>query len=415
MNLVKLEIESLFGRFDYSITFDKEVNIITGPNGYGKTTILKIINAFFNKDFIFFKNLEFKKLSLKFSEEEYLFEKKDNEVFFNTNHIVYPKQKENIYDIHTRYPWLRKFSNDLWLDIRNNQIFNNTEINTIFISPIEKKEVFKLNPQLNDVLNNKKSNKRNVCFIREQRLFHKIINNNGEIQLVDYIKETANKLKKDIKELTNNYYVESNKLDSTYHKRLFSATDGIETEEEYKKQLTIINNRLNKLKKYNLLDNNINVEEQNYNKEYARALKIYFDDLNKKYDIYSDFLTRLDLFTELVNDKLYFKKINISNEKGISVICEKTNKEIRLDDLSSGEKQELILFYKTIFETKDESLLLIDEPEISLHIAWQRRIINDFIRISEISKFKVIIATHSPQIISDHWDLQKDLQQLYEK
>lgn len=44
-----IKISKLFGRFDYKLDFSEEgIMIITGPNGYGKSTILKMINSFCN-------------------------------------------------------------------------------------------------------------------------------------------------------------------------------------------------------------------------------------------------------------------------------------------------------------------------------------------------------------------------------
>ena len=74
-----------------------------------------------------------------------------------------------------------------------------------------------------------------------------------------------------------------------------------------------------------------------------------------------------------------------------------------------GEQEILVLFYKLIFES-DVNLLLIDEPEISLHIAWQKELMENLKSIVNLKKnIQVIIATHSPQIISHNWDLQIDL------
>ena len=86
-----------------------------------------------------------------------------------------------------------------------------------------------------------------------------------------------------------------------------------------------------------------------------------------------------------------------------------------LEQLSSGEKQEIVLFYELIFETKSNLMLLIDEPEISLHITWQKKFLDDLLKVSKISHIKAIVATHSPQIISNHWDIQIDLGELYGK
>ena len=84
-----------------------------------------------------------------------------------------------------------------------------------------------------------------------------------------------------------------------------------------------------------------------------------------------------------------------------------------LSQLSSGEKQEIVLFYELIFDTRKELLLLIDEPEISLHITWQKQFLGDLLEVSKLIALHAIVATHSPQIVSSHLDIQIDLGELY--
>ena len=74
-----------------------------------------------------------------------------------------------------------------------------------------------------------------------------------------------------------------------------------------------------------------------------------------------------------------------------------------------------MLFYDLIFGSKENLLLLIDEPEISLHIAWQKRFLDDLLQVSRYANIQAIVATHSPQIVSNHWDIQIDLGELYAK
>jgi predicted ATP-binding protein involved in virulence len=52
---------------------------------------------------------------------------------------------------------------------------------------------------------------------------------------------------------------------------------------------------------------------------------------------------------------------------------------------------------------------LIDEPELSLHVGWQESFLRDIQEIARIRNFDVLIATHSPQIINDRWDLTVEL------
>ncbi|MCS3417025.1 putative ATP-binding protein involved in virulence [Pseudomonas sp. BIGb0450] len=72
------------------------------------------------------------------------------------------------------------------------------------------------------------------------------------------------------------------------------------------------------------------------------------------------------------------------------------NKEIRLSDLSSGEKHILTILGRAALSRKDGAIFVADEPELSLHLDWQRKILPSIIKLSP--KSQVIVATHSPSI-----------------
>ena len=67
------------------------------------------------------------------------------------------------------------------------------------------------------------------------------------------------------------------------------------------------------------------------------------------------------------------------------------------------------LLFELLFETKPNSLILVDEPELSLHVAWQREMLKDLQDMADLSDFRAILATHSPQIIGERWDLTIEL------
>ena len=76
------------------------------------------------------------------------------------------------------------------------------------------------------------------------------------------------------------------------------------------------------------------------------------------------------------------------------------NKEkISIDELSTGEKTLISkILYLYIKEIKD-SIILIDEPELSLHPAWQNRVLKLYENFAKKNNCQIIIATHSPHII----------------
>ncbi|MEN8216126.1 MAG: AAA family ATPase [Pseudomonadota bacterium] len=71
------------------------------------------------------------------------------------------------------------------------------------------------------------------------------------------------------------------------------------------------------------------------------------------------------------------------------------------ENLSSGEKQILIILLTTLLQDKKEYILLMDEPEISLHIDWQRTLIKNIRQINP--NCQIIIATHSPTVYYQGW------------
>ena len=85
------------------------------------------------------------------------------------------------------------------------------------------------------------------------------------------------------------------------------------------------------------------------------------------------------------------------DEKTMPIFENSAGEEFDINDLSSGEKQ---LFLRTLsikmLEPKN-SIILIDEPELSLHPKWQQRIIEVYKKIGENNQ--IIVATHSPHIL----------------
>ena len=94
------------------------------------------------------------------------------------------------------------------------------------------------------------------------------------------------------------------------------------------------------------------------------------------------------------------KKVLHTETDGELKIKLRNGKSTNIYELSSGEKQIIIMIAHLIFEEsqKASGIFIIDEPELSLHIAWQEIFVQSIMQASPNTQF--ILATHSPSIIA---------------
>ena len=111
---------------------------------------------------------------------------------------------------------------------------------------------------------------------------------------------------------------------------------------------------------------------------------------------------RIDKFFELINSLFMMTGKSIDIDDKNRVIFRKGQQIIDMEKLSAGEKQILLLLF-TLFLMEDRStVLLLDEPEISLHIEWQDRLIQLMLDLNP--NCQIIMTTHSPNIFADGWE-----------
>lgn len=311
---------------------------------------------------------------------------------------------------------------DRWIDRRNDIAYSREELiqnylneSIVFRIPTENEdEDSQISISLQDISKEMRELVGNTKFIKEQRLIIERWNHRDDKLVINTIDELPKRFKDRMYDVSSKYSAMANSLDSSYPSKLFSTTNGI-TKDEYIEKLKSMNEKFEKLTKYDISDMKV-LSEVAFEEQHAKALKVYFEHFEKKYDVFKDFVYQLELFTEIVNSRLKFKEIRITREDGIAVYKKHgTQNKLSLNQLSSGEKQEIVLFYELIFEIEQNVHLLIDEPEISLHIEWQLKFMDDLLRIADYKNVKVTVATHSPQIISNHWDIQIDLGEMYGK
>ncbi len=69
--------------------------------------------------------------------------------------------------------------------------------------------------------------------------------------------------------------------------------------------------------------------------------------------------------------------------------------------LSSGEKQILIILLTVLVEDDEPYVLFMDEPEVSLHMEWQKRLIDLCLELNP--NVQIILTTHSPAVVMNGW------------
>ena len=114
----------------------------------------------------------------------------------------------------------------------------------------------------------------------------------------------------------------------------------------------------------------------------------------------------LHRYEKTVNSFLNDKSIKV-DESGDLKINSSTPSDLTPRLLSSGEKQILILLTQALLRVDEPVVYIADEPELSLHVTWQEKLLKSLVTLGE--QMQVIVATHSPDIVGEFHDKVIDL------
>ena len=130
--------------------------------------------------------------------------------------------------------------------------------------------------------------------------------------------------------------------------------------------------------------------------EYARKLE---EDREKIF-------APLRSYEDTVNSFLNHKSIKV-DESGQLKIGSPLQSHLNTHHLSSGEKQILILLTQALLRVDEPVVYIADEPELSLHVTWQEKLLKSLVELG--GQIQVIVATHSPDIVGEFHDKVIDL------
>lgn len=114
-----------------------------------------------------------------------------------------------------------------------------------------------------------------------------------------------------------------------------------------------------------------------------------------------------EAFVKILDSMYHLKKAEVL-PSGEMLFRSQSGKELRIFELSSGEKQLFIILGEALLQRDAEWTYIADEPELSLHVDWQEVLVDNLRALNANSQ--VIFATHSPDIVSHFSDNVVDMQ-----
>jgi predicted ATPase len=433
MRIERIHIKGLFGMFEHDIRLNKEerITVIYGMNGIGKTMIFRILEYLFDSNFFKLSNCPFDIARIYTDNDENLTVNNkgnievtlrkgdktlDSYYFHKTiqNHVP----SEIFGEIERRFP-IRRIGREKYINVATEEVYTPVQLLDKYQSKLPSK-VFK---QLNLEDGNGKIaeiiSQLSIHFIETQRLirFSEISNQSKRSYYDDEPKmekiETVEHYSQELYNLIGNKHREYAKLSESFElslgKRLMDKTvNTYSNKEELNHESRQLDKKREALKAVGLFDDDkdeLFIIPDEIDELGLAVLSVNVQDMKNKLKIFDDIYYKLSLFLEIINKRRFsYKIVSIHPEQGF-IFKNIKDKELKSTELSSGEQHELVLIYELLFKVPENSLVLIDEPEISLHVAWQKDFLNDLKEIIAIRKFDVMVSTHSPSIINGEWDL----------
>ena len=451
MNIDALDVKGLFGSFDHRLSFcpNERVMIMIGPNGYGKTMTLRIVDSLFNHSFTRLARLPFWNVTVSFDNQSELVVQRSAKIQPNQTRLPlrvsirengkevskFTPTKEKI-DTRTLdfpvaalddiIPVIERAGARLWRNVQTNELMDLEDVLLTFGEDLPGVSEA-LSSSSPDWLKEIKDDIR-VRLIGTERL-------TGASASVDDLRKYGRRvgrpgwaeryitkrtvrvyseeLAKSINQAMTDYGTLSQSTDRTFPARVVADSSNAGTSiEELRDNLDEIETRRQELEDVGLLARE---EEQfdvpsldSVDASRHPVLHVYAKDAKQKLSLFDDLYEKVSSFRRIINSRFLYKHL-VPGKSGLSVVSNK-DQELDLEMLSSGEQHELVIIYELLFRTMDNSLIMIDEPELSLHVAWQEKFLGDLQEMAQLSNFRAILATHSPEIIGERWDLTVELQ-----
>lgn len=402
--ITSIKILGFWEEYTCNNKFNDDINIIIGRNGSGKTTFMNILHAALSIDMLELSESEFQEINITLENThrtafiQIIKNDLDEERIPTITYKIDSREYTLPILSEGRSLFIRKRMQERYIDLQEHM---NQYVKLYSLSVYRNKNNYKYERDKNELY--KKGISSSVDYYLDELLsqFSKY-----QLELTQQSQTISEQLQKDvllslldtnkraIKRIANKES-ERQKLKRTYKRFGFNDKDTEHKIDNY------INTVFDEIETIELFKKKSGINDDFEIPSRAIITKQIFDKIielsseaeAKNEKIFSNnnlFLDTLSKFT----DKRF--KLN----KGELNFVKNDKMPISLFKLSSGEKQLLILLIETLLQRKERCIFLADEPEISLHIEWQREIISSVLALNPNAQ--IIVATHSPEIAGKH-------------
>jgi predicted ATPase len=429
-NIKSFSVYGLFGTDDIHIPFDENIKILVGENGIGKTQVLNLFYYTLTRNFFRLDEFKFDRLVLSFNDrksieitkfcvDELVKEIYDNPIIMDEfNHqITHPSRYQDLF-------FKTEILKNKFIQSRIDLVYTSDDYKTIyeprkrgtFVIQVGRKRVDIFNPffsQCEKEIESGIGNTEIMYFPTYRRVEEDLYNlgyndeilnqENTLIQFgMDDVQKRFTQIESKIDKLLKAGF---SKITSEILSQLvkgFAHTDNNFLNRINENDIEIILARVGKeLSETDKNEIRNSVKNQSFENP---SLTYILKKLVEIYDKQKELDDSVKKFKDVCNKYLINKKV-FYDESAIKIFIksEKTDSEIDLSKLSSGEKQIISIFSKIYLSESDKRfIILFDEPELSLSMIWQQQLLPDIINSG---KCELLLAvTHSPFIFDNELD-----------
>ena len=429
LRLQRIVVEGLFGTYNHDINLNlhDRVTLLHGPNGVGKTVILGMISALLQERFDYFQRIPFSRFLLVFDDGSTLALQANDETESDDRRFLLTLTRSTTSQsmtvrpafgaaaIAARHEYLHPYkdSPDVWVDRRDGEVLSASEVLSRYGSSLPHAEnTDDEGNWFSDFLKN-----ANAHSIEAERLVRMNYDPEGRFKyigghrlpsMIPTVIEYSRNFRERLADTMAQYGRQSQGLDQSFPQRLIEAVDQLEVV-EIQERMSKLDEKTADYTRMGILDKTSThpfpiLSLGHIDHTQRRVMTLYVQDTEKKLQALEDLATRTRFLLENVNQKYRHKRIQLDREEGF-VATNDSGQLLSLGSLSSGEQQELVLHYDLLFRVPSNTIVLIDEPELSLHVAWQKKFLPELLTVVQLSNFDALVATHSPYVVSDRTDL----------